>query len=108
MDNSYNYIYTITACNHVNKINNIVKDEKLEMIYRNLLELLNKSKAENNLLFKIWIEHLELQLDNFINSVEQCDNFIKNYNNTSKKYTMNNKEIESLFILSKMKEKHFI
>lgn len=108
MNIDYNYKHVLSACKQVDKINNIISNKKIENIYKNLFTLLNISKNDNNLLIKIWIEHLQQEINNILNILDECENFITNYNNTHTINKLDNKEIESLYILSLMKQNEFI
>tara|TARA_B100000902_G_scaffold400037_1_gene474884 strand:+ start:8955 stop:9281 length:327 start_codon:yes stop_codon:yes gene_type:complete len=108
MDISYNYIYTLSACEQVYKINNIIKNDKLINIYKNLFILLNTPKYKDNLLIKQWIEYLQCEIDNFLNILDECDNFIKNSNQYNIINLIDNKQIESVYLVSLMKHKDFI
>ena len=108
MDISYNYIYTLSACNQIDKFKNIIKNEKLEIIYRDLFRLLNNCNHDNNLLIKLWIEYLHNKIENFLNVLRECDNFIESKNNEEGKNNQegkNNEEIKTLYLFSHSEKK---
>ena len=108
MDISNNYIHTLIACNQIAKLNNIIENNKIENIYKKLFNILNVRENKNNLLGQIWINHLQEQLNDFLNTIQECENFVKNYDNINKNSQINNKEISALYFLSIMKKKQLI
>lgn len=93
MDNTYNLIKTLDACNNVNKINSILINEKLENIYKRLFILLNNTPSNKNLLLKIWIDYLNFSIKKFINTLNNCEYFLNNNQN------IDNKIVEILYYL---------
>lgn len=108
MDISNNYIHTLIACNQIVKLNNIIENNKIENIYKKLFNILNARENKNNLLGQIWINHLQEQLNDFLNTIQECENFVNNYDNINKNSQINNKEISALYLLSIMKKKQLI
>lgn len=108
MDICNNYIHTLIACNQITKLNNILENNRIENIYKKLFSILNALESKNNLLGQIWINHLQEQLNDFLNTIQECENFVKNYNNINKNYDMDSKEISALYFVSIMKKNQLI
>ena len=110
--NNFNYLYTYSACKQLNKINYIQKNYIINDLYKRLFVLLNNENVENNLLIKIWIEHLNSKIEKFLSVLDECDNFIKNYSykniDNVNSLKLNNKQIETLYLISLIKKKEII
>lgn len=87
----------VTTCN----INKIIDTNKLEKVYRKLFTELNNSSQDKNILIKIWIKYLNDSCINFLNILDECEQFINNQNKQS--IDINNDNIHMIQSISLMK-----
>ena len=108
MYNTENLINILSCCSNINSINLIKDNSKLEYIYKNLFKLLNNSNSNNDLIYKLWIDHLNNCIKDLEHAIENCEKFLENIHddNSITKYT--NIQIETLYNLSIMKKYNLI
>ena len=101
---------TLNAIHNVIELNNVCTSEKHINLYKQLFTLLN-SAPNNNLIVKLWIEHLTGSLQNLHNTIKECENFVNDINNNTIEKSVNqhilnidNSDIERLSSISIMKK----
>lgn len=105
---------TLNAIHNVIELNNVYTNEKHINLYRQLFTLLNSMPNNNNLIVKLWIEHLTGSLQNLHNTIKECEDFVNYINNNSiekceNRHILNidnidNSDIERLSSISIMKK----
>ena len=99
----------IQSCFYLNRIESLIKDKKLESIFYRLFKLLNNQDSNKKEIINIWLNHINISINKFLDSLDETEQFIENCNiNNNTILKLENKDINNLYIISKMKEQHYI
>lgn len=106
---SEDIIVNILSCFYLNRLETLMRDKKLERIFYRLFKLLNNQDSNKKEIINIWLNHINISINKFLDSLDETEQFIENCNkNDNIILKLENKDINNLYIISKMKEQDSI
>ena len=96
----------IQSCFYLNRIETLMRDKKLESIFYRLFKLLNNQDSNKKEIINIWLNHINISINKFLDSLDETEQFIENCNkNDNIILKLENKDINNLYIISLAKKK---